>query len=148
MKEGIILSLLVLLFFSGMSMNSAWAEEENKRCIQVSEKKIRVKPGKVVQHGNLRMIGTIEDIRGFPVLLTLRANVNQLRWEEISVARTDDESYASNKVHHAEDTNTGTPFLMYRALKGMQATIVSCGHNIIISFLDYKGHIVLSFAQF
>ena len=148
MKEGIILSLLVLLFFSGMSMNPVWAEEETKACIQVSEKKIRVKPGKVRQVGNLRMIGTIEDIRDFPVLLTLRANVNQLRWEEISEARTDDEFYASQKVYHAEDTDIGTPFLMYRALKGMQATIVSCGHNIVISFLDYKGHIILSFAQF
>ena len=83
MKKCLILSMSFLVLFSGMAMKAAWAEEE-KECIQVSEQTIRVKPGKVLQHGNLRIIGTIEDIRGFPLLLTLRANVNQLRWEEIS----------------------------------------------------------------
>ena len=148
MKKGLILSMSFFLLFSGMSMNAAWAEEEEKECIKVSEKTIRVKPGKVRQHGNLRMIGTIEDIRGFPWLLTLRANVNQLRWEEISQPYMSPEGITSNKVHHADHTDTGAPFLMYRGLKGMQATIVSCGRSIIISFLDYRGHIILSIAQF
>jgi len=147
MKKCLILSMSFLVLFSGMAMKAAWAEEE-KECIQVSEQTIRVKPGKVLQHGNLRIIGTIEDIRGFPLLLTLRANVNQLRWEEISQPHMNPEGITSNKVHHAENTDTGTPFLMYRGLKGMQATIVSCGRNIVISFLDYRGHIILSFAQF
>ena len=153
MKKGIILSMSFLLLFSLMSINVAGAEEEDKECVKVPEQMIRVKSGEILKIGNLRMVGTIQlkkQPESYTYVLSLRANLNRLRWEEISQPRTDDKINSSNKVYHAEDTDPGTPFLMYQAKQGMQATIVSCGSNIIIGIVHvgWPEKYRLSFAQF